>query len=195
MKKWLSAFVLISSLAFSACSLKYDEGVSVEDKVPELVFYGAEFTRYTDASPTFRLSADHLEQYKDNGASYAENASFSTWNKEREIDTEGSCGFLSLDAKNKVYSLFNEINVKSQSQNMEISAENLRWNGNTEQLTASAGETVFIKKDGLEMEGSGFSASGISNSFSFKYEVSGIFTDTDSDPQTQDDENKVEAGQ
>lgn len=195
MKKWGSVFVLISSLAFSACSLKYDEGVSVEDKVPELVFYGAEFTRYTDASPTFRLSADHLEQYKDNGASYAENASFSTWDKDRKIDTEGTCGFLSLDAKNKVYTLFNEIKVKSQSQNMELSAENLRWNGNTEQLTASAGETVFIKKDGLEMEGSGFSASGISNSFSFKYEVSGTFTDTDSDSQTQDDENKVEAGQ
>ena len=106
-----------------------------------------------------------------------ENAGFTTWNKSREIDTEGKCGFLSLDTKNKVYTLFNEIEVKSRSQNMEIAASNLRWNGNTEQLTASAGETVHIKKDGLEMEGSGFAASGISNSFSFKYEVSGTYSD------------------
>ena len=179
MRKIFRPLFLIQALLFSflSCSLKYDEGVSVEDKVPELVFYGAEFTRYSESSPTFRLNAEHLEQYKDNGASYAENAGFTTWNKSREIDTEGKCGFLSLDTKNKVYTLFNEIEVKSRSQNMEIAASNLRWNGNTEQLTASAGETVHIKKDGLEMEGSGFAASGISNSFSFKYEVSGTYSD------------------
>ncbi len=191
MKKIPPLFFSVLTFLLFSCSLKYDEGVSVEDKVPELVFYGAEFTRYTDSSPSFRLSAEHLEQYKDNGASYAENASFATWTKERETDTEGRCGFLSLDTKNKVYSLFNEIEIKSKNQNLEISAENLRWNGNTEQLTASAGETVRIKKDGLEMEGSGFSASGISNSFSFKYEVSGTFTD--SEEQNPDEEIKTEA--
>ncbi|MBP5175689.1 MAG: hypothetical protein ILP07_07255 [Treponema sp.] len=130
MRKIFRPLLLIQALLFSflSCSLKYDEGVSVEDKVPELVFYGAEFTRYSESSPTFRLNAEHLEQYKDNGASYAENAGFTTWNKSREIDTEGKCGFLSLDTKNKVYTLFNEIEVKSRSQNMEIAASNLRWN-------------------------------------------------------------------
>ena len=72
---------------------------------------------------------------------------------------------------------------------LTLSAQNMKWNGNTEQLTAGAGETVYIRHEGLTMEGAGFSASGISRTYSFDYDVAGVYDDTSDETS---DENKVE---
>ena len=43
-----SASVILTALTLASCSLKYEEGVNIEDRMPELVFTNADLTRYKD---------------------------------------------------------------------------------------------------------------------------------------------------
>ncbi len=174
-------FLFFVPLIFS-CSLKYEQKQIVDDKVPELYFTNAKFTRYKGGNPSFRLEASELEQYRDNQSSYAKDAFFTTW-KDMKIDAQGNCGFLNLDTGNEIYTLFNDINIKSNDQDFEIHANNIKWNGITQQLTSSAAETVTISHGGMTMEGGGFAASGLSRSFTFDYAVSGTYTDNKEEEQ------------
>lgn len=173
--------LLIFSLGFifcPSCSLQYNQTVYAEEYIPEFIFRDAEFTRYENYDRSIRLKAEKLEQYKTTLEAYAEQASFFTW-EAGSLDTEGKCHYLSLNTKDKIYTMFSDILIKNYSQDLEMTAQNLKWNGNTEQLTAGAGETVYIRHEGLTMEGAGFSASGISKSYSFDYDVEGTFEDSD----------------
>jgi len=183
---FLASMILSSVLAATSCSLKYDQTVYVEDRIPEFVFEGAEFTRYEKYKRSVQLKADRLEQYKDTAAAYARAASFYTWESDL-LDTEGSCVYLSINTKDGIYSMFNDILIHNYSQDLEIKTQNLRWNSNTEQLTAGAGETVYISHEGLTMEGSGFSASGISRTYSFDFDVMGVFDDSPEDQDSPSD--------
>ena len=49
----------------------------------------------------------------------------------------------------------------------------LKWNANNEQLTSGRGDIVRVEKDDTVIRGSGFSASGISKTFSFRGNVTG----------------------
>ena len=68
----------------------------------------------------------------------------------------------------------------------------LKWNGNTEQLTGGRKDTARIEKDGAIIYGSGFSASGVSKSFSFSGSVSGEIETKDNQETT---ENTGESGE
>lgn len=177
-----SLFVALffSCIYFSSCSLKYSEETHTENTTPEFIFSKAEYTQYKDNKPSLQLKADSLEQYESDGAMFGEGVSFQTWNKNNELETEGSCGLLDSDTKNNMYTMFNNITIKSHSHNIEIFADNMRWNGKTEQLTTGKTDKVTIKRDDIQIEGRGFSASGVTRSFSFSEPVSGsIETDTE----------------
>lgn len=184
MKKNVSmclAIFSLSLLAFS-CSLKYEEGVNIEDKMPELVFTNAEFNRYKNANLSMQLKSEQVEQYKDNGSTYARNPNFSTWDNEKKLDTTGSCSLLSVNTKEDIYTMFSDILINNSSNDVEIHAQNLKYNGNTKQLTAGKDEEVEIQREGLTLIGTGFSASGVSNSFSFSSGVSGTLITNDQEP-------------
>ena len=162
-----------------SCSLKYDEVTDTTDSVPEFVFRNARYSRYENSKKSIYLSAGLLEQYKKDSASYARNAVFSTWDKNGTLDTEGKCYLLGINLNEEIYTLFNDILIKNTSQNFKIRAENLRWNGKTEQLTAGADETVYITKDDVELSGKGFSASGVNRNYRFSSSVNGTMTTKD----------------
>ncbi|MBR6192587.1 MAG: LPS export ABC transporter periplasmic protein LptC [Treponema sp.] len=192
--RWILAQALsIVFIAFTAlsCSLEYDQVVHAEEYIPEIVFENAQFTRYENYSRVVRLVAEKLEQYKDTADAYAKSASFYTWDK-GNLDTEGSCKYLSLNTREQIYTMFSDILIKNYSQDLELKAQNMKWNGNTEQLTAGAGETVYIRHEGLTMEGAGFSASGISRTYSFDYDVVGVYDDSADDSQDPTDETMEE---
>ncbi|MBQ1833943.1 MAG: LPS export ABC transporter periplasmic protein LptC [Treponema sp.] len=178
--------VLLLLILQSSCSLEYDQVVHSEDRIPELVFTNAQFTRYEKYKRSVRLQAAQLEQYKDTSNAYASDVSFFTWDSDK-LDTEGSCRYLSLNVKEKIYSMFSEILITNYSNDLKIKAQNLKWNGNTEQLTSGVGETVYIDHEGLSMEGAGFSASGISRTYAFDYDVQGVYDDS---PETAEEEEK-----
>lgn len=177
MKTLRSSLILLSGLLLFSCSLNYDEQVNSEGVVPEFIFTNTRFTRYENKNRTMELEAEKLEQYKSDSASFAKNAVFTTWKNDGSIDTKGSCVLLSINTTDKIYTLFNDIVLKNEGQNVEIHAQNLRWDGKSEQLVSGSNDTVHIKKDNLELEGSGFSASGVSQSFHFSKAVHGTITE------------------
>ena len=169
-----AAAALCCWLFFSAgCSLNYSDGKkNVESEVPEFVFSNADFSRWEKNKRTLSMRARTLEQYK-GGGTYADSVSFTAYDDDGSAETEGLCGLVAFDAKQKIYSLYDGIELTSRSKNVTITADELRWDGNTEQLTSRRTDTITMKKNGTVVRGSGFSASGVSNRFVFTGAVSG----------------------
>ncbi len=169
---------MLISLVLPSCSLKYEEELNTSSSFPELELTNAEYSCYEDNSLSMQLTADSLEQYK-SGGSYAQRVKFCTWDKEQKLTTEGTCNLLGIQDDEKIYTLFDNIYINNEEQKFKIRAQNLKWNGNTKQLVSGENDTVFVTRDDIEIEGSGFSASGSSRSFRFTKPVKGIITTAD----------------
>lgn len=177
--------LLLSILIISGCSLRYNSSFQDEANVPEFIFTDATFTKYEDSTKKLSLSAETLEQYSEGNSMYAKGVSFKLLNKEGEIETEGSCNLLAANSDAEKYTLFDDIKVKNIKEDFEVSADTLRWNGKSEQLTSSRNDMVSIKKGDTYMIGSGFSASAVSKKFSFTGIISGEFTKDEDNKQSE----------
>ena len=155
-------------ILLSSCSLKYSETVNSEDRVPEFVFEETQLVRYEDTKPTLEVKAGTLEQYKNTSETYGKDISFISYDNEGNAETEGSCGIIFADTQKKIYELYDGINLYNAPEKMRFYANVLKWNGRSEQLTSGRSDMVKIEKDDTIMRGSGFSASGLSKSFSFR---------------------------
>lgn len=184
--------LLIPTIILSGCSLRYNSAYQDEANVPEFIFTDATFTKYEDSTKKLALSAGTLEQYSEGNSMYAQDVSFKLLNKEGEIETEGSCNLLAANSDAEKYTLFDEIKVKNIKEDFEVSADTLRWNGKSEQLTSSRNDMVSIRKGDTFMIGSGFSASAVSKKFSFTGVISGEFTkDEDNDEGAQEEVREI----
>ena len=168
-----TALLFFAVIVFSACSLKYGMTVYDENSSPEFVFNDVNFDRYEDNKKTLSLSAERLEQYKDGKSIFAKNPAFKTYDDDGELATEGKCELLSADTNEEKYVLYDNIEINNLSDDIIVSADNLRWNGKTEQLVSGRTDNVSIKRGKTIMSGSGFSASGVSKQFSFTGVVTG----------------------
>ena len=186
----LSLFLLTAA---TSCSLKYADTVDVDDTVPELYFTKAKITRYENDKVTVEMTADTVEQYKDSSESYAKNLSFAAYDDDNQVTTQGSCGYLFADTSKEVYELYNGIELYNHSDNTSFFAELLRWNKKTEQLTSGVNSEVRVEKDDTVMTGRGFSASGISKTFSFSGGVDGEIETSKNNKSIEEDDDDKEA--
>ena len=146
--------------------------MDIENIVPEFVFSNAKMTRYENNSVTLELNAETIEQYKNSSQTFAKDVKFSSYEKNKLV-TEGSCNFIGANTDSELYSLYGDIKLFSKEQNVNFFADELKWNGKTEQLVGGKSDTVRIEKDNTVIIGSGFAASGVSGNFSFSGTVSG----------------------
>ena len=182
----LQYLFIIFSFLIASCSLKYSETVNSEDVVPEFIFEETKLVRYEKNKPTLELTAGTLEQYKNADETYGKDVSFTAYNDNGETETEGSCGIIYADTEKKIYELYDDINLYNVPEKMRFHANVLKWNGQTEQLTSGRSDMVKIEKDDTIMRGSGFTASGISKTFSFRGNITGtIETDGDSEENAE----------
>ena len=180
-------FILLSS-----CSLKYTETVHSEDKVPEFVFEDTKLVRYENTEPTLEVTAGTLEQYKNSNETYGKNIAFTAYDKKGQVETEGSCGILFADSGKKLYELYDDIELYNAPEKVRFQASALKWNGRSEQLTSGRSDMVKIEKDDTIMRGSGFSASAISKTFSFRGNITGTIETTDDKDEAAEGENEQE---
>ena len=173
MKKRFFPTVLISLTVLSSCSLKYGMKVQDESNVPEFVFDGVDFNRYEDGKKTMALNAEKLEQYKNGNTTYAKEMEFKIYGDDNEVQSEGKCGYLSADTSNERYALYDNIEINNKKDDLNVKAGSLKWNGKSEQLTSGRNDKVIIQKGDTVLQGTGFSASGVSKRFSFTGNVSG----------------------
>ena len=179
-------FILLSS-----CSLKYTETVHSEDKVPEFVFEDTKLVRYENTEPTLEVTAGTLEQYKNSNETYGKNIAFTAYDKKGQVETEGSCGILFADSGKKLYELYDDIELYNAPEKVRFQDSALKWNGRSEQLTSGRSDMVKIEKDDTIMRGSGFTASGISKTFSFRGNITGTI-ETSEEQTQQEAEDMVE---
>lgn len=177
MKKTLFFVIILCSLC--SCSLKYAQTPKVEDEIPEFVFEGTKMTSYEKNAKKTEIQAEVLEQYKNSSQSYAKGIEFSAYDDDGKLSSEGSCGYLFADTKKEIYQLYENINVHNYSDDTKFSADALKWNGKSEQLTSGKSDSVKVEKDNTVIIGSGFSASGVSKTYKFTGAVSGTITDSD----------------
>ena len=166
-------FLLLTLVILSSCSLKYGMTVYDESNIPEFIFEEATYTRYENNSAKMIMTAEKLEQYRSGSIMYGKNIEFKTLDNNSDIETEGKCGLLSVDNNAEQYTLYDDIEIENKKENLKISADSLRWNGKTEQLTSGRNDMVKIEQNNTVMYGSGFSASGISKKYAFTGVVSG----------------------
>ena len=149
--------------------------------------------RYEDRKATLEVTAGTLEQYKNSNETYGKDISFVSYDDEGKTETEGSCGIIFADTGKKIYELYDDINLYNAPEKMRFYASVLKWNGKSEQLTSGRSDMVKIEKDDTIMRGSGFSASGISKTFSFRGNITGtIETSDDKEEKTSEGENEQE---
>lgn len=185
MRKSIRLILVILQVLFFSCSLKYGSTVSVEDVVPEFSFEDAKYTRVEDGKVSFYLEAGKLEQYKNSSATYAQDVDFTVY-EDGEITVSGECGYLSADTKTEIYSLHDDIYIDSVEKDLKVKAKNLKWDGKTEQLVSGRTDNVTVETSEVKVVGSGFSASGVSNSYEFTAMVSGNIETKEEDNEKTD---------
>ena len=172
---------IILSVAAASCSVNYDNIYDTEGTVPELMLDEAVFKRVKDSKVSSEIQSKRLEEFKDSGTVLAQDIQFESRNDEGDVNSFGSAGLMKADTNKEIYEFYNGIHIEAPDRGVVIDGDSLRWNGKTEQLSGEKEKSVTIKKDGVTLSGSGFSASAVSESFSFASNVGGVYVDKKED--------------
>ena len=183
---------IILSVAAASCSVNYDNIYDTEGTVPELMLDEAVFKRVKDSKVSSEIQSKRLEEFKDSGTVLAQDIQFESRNDEGNVNSFGSAGLMKADTNKEIYEFYNGIHIEAPERGVVIDGDSLRWNGKTEQLSGEKEKSVTIKKDGVTLSGSGFSASAVSESFSFASNVGGVYVDK---KEEESDGAKDEAAQ
>ena len=196
-KQTVAAFAGCSNLAriflaaiffaiFAGCSVDYGTVSDSDDRVPELMLDDARFSRIEKGQTTAQVSSERLEEFKGSGKVLAQKIQFETKNANGETTATGKAGLMRADTDAELYEFFEGIEIRSETHNVNISGESLKWNGKTEQLVGERGKEITIEKDGVSLSGQDFSASAVSEQFSFGAEVHGIYIDKEKEEESEE---------
>ena len=174
-KKHLKKLLVAAAIAFSffSCSLEYEKEEAPESSYPEFTFTNAEFTKIEKNKKKIKMNAEKIEQYKADSFSFAKNVEFKTFDDEGKDETSGSCDMISADTVKERYILLGDVKMDMISEDMKIEADSLNFDKKNEQITSGIDQKVTIKRNDIDMEGIGFSASGVSKTFAFDRDVAG----------------------
>lgn len=181
--------ILLSAIffaIFAGCSVDYGTVSDSYDSVPELMLDDARFSRIEKGQTTAQVSSERLEEFKGSGKVFAQKIQFETKNADGETTATGKAGLMRADTDAELYEFFEGIEIRSETHNVNISGESLKWNGKTEQLVGERGKEITIEKDGISLSGQDFSASAVSEQFSFGAEVHGIYIDKEKDEESEE---------
>ena len=180
-KKFIFLIITICLVLFS-CSLDYGSNNIEDSSAPELIFYNTELARYENGLLSTVLKAKELEQYSKDDAMYGKELEFFLLDKNGNKTITGSSMLLSADTKKELYYLYDKVLVTSYEQDIQIEADNLRWDNKTEQLISSKDSKIKLSfgyfssnepNTKMNVEGFNFSASGVDDSYVFNGNVEG----------------------
>ena len=171
---------------FCSCSLDYSVPSVGESDKPEFIFKNASFSRTESGTVKAVVYADEIELYRSEDCMYGSGISFVVYNENGVLSVSGSCGLFSADTTREEYYFYDDVNITSYEQDMRVEADNVNWNGKTEQLVSAGVSPVRIYSGGFsssggsgkssvsaELTGMGFSADGGNLDYQFANGVSG----------------------
>ena len=178
-------FIYAFFFSFFSCSLNYLNSENSEASIPEFCFKNASYTKYEASKKNVSLKAEQLEQYKSDNSVFAKDAEFETFDKSGKEETSGRCQLIAANTNKEIYTLYGDIQLNLTKQDMKISADSLNFNKKTEQITSGMNSEVKLVKKDISMSGYGFSASGVSKSFTFTDRVDGTINTKDEPAQEE----------
>ena len=179
----LFVLVICGFFLFCSCSIDYSVPTVGESDKPEFIFRDASFARTENGKVKAVVYADEIELYRSEDSMYGSGISFVVYDANGSLSVSGSCGLFSADTSREEYYFYDDVNITSYEQNMRVEADNVSWNGKTEQLVSAGVAPVRIYSGGFssnesssvtaELTGMGFSADGASLDYQFSEGVSG----------------------
>ncbi len=184
MKFALAYIALFSSLTLAACSFDYSSGADSGRAVPEIVLRGADASRYEDGAVSVTLTAETLEMYAADDVWAGERVSFTQFDRNGNVASDGSAGLLLVDNAAESYSLGNGLLFHVWDDDLFFRASDLQWSKKTHRLSGGAGETVSVEKsDGTELRGKDFFADTLARTYRFASGVEGKIVDGNGDEE------------
>ncbi|MBP5464374.1 MAG: LPS export ABC transporter periplasmic protein LptC [Treponema sp.] len=182
-----AAFRLLLTLLLpplASCSLNYAQNQAELSSSPEFTLRTASFFRYEDNAISFSLDSPRIEQYSSPSVTFVEDAVFSSYSKDGELETKGRCSLLGISQTNRQdeseLTFYGEVFLEQLDDGLTLESDALKWNTGTGRVAAPSKGLVTLTKGGLTLEGEGFSAQEKGTAFSFAANVSGfIITDDD----------------
>lgn len=151
MNKIFKTILLLSvSLSCIACSLDYGTNEINESSSPDFIFYNNTFYRVENNIPRVKVEAALLEQYVDEEMLYGKNVSFSVFNSNKEKEIIGFCNYLRANTEIEEYQFYENVQLQSYQQNIEIFSNSLRWNNKAEIISTEKNQPVTLIFGGLE---------------------------------------------
>lgn len=196
-------FLLTIFLFFPSCSLIYRTEIE-EDEASEITLFDLVQTKVHDGKIEHIVKAKQLEQYRKNAHAFAREVSFTLFDKDGTIETEGKTGNLKSEKEEVLY-FSDGVEITSYKDDTHVSAESLRVNTQLEQLTSAKNDSIEIqygigekKNSKLYIYANTIAASGLSNTIQISGRVHGFISiddaaDNDDAEYTSDsqDENIV----
>ena len=184
------AFLLLFIPFLASCSLNYEQNKAVESSSPQFTLRTASFFRYEDNSVSFTLDSPRIEQYSSPPVTYVEDAVFASYSEDGTLEAKGRCDLLGIgragNRDNSELCFYGAVVMEQPDEEMTLEADALRWNRTSGRVASPESSVTTMTKDGLTLEGRGFSAREKGTEFSFASDVSGFII-------TDDDEGEGEA--
>lgn len=184
---FIPALITASSLMLS-CTFSYGAGEESSGVYPEMVMVGARADRYEDSSLSITFSAATLEMYDSDRVWVAEDISFIQYAPDGSgsVESDGYAGLMLVDDVSEVYSLGEIVSIRLLSENLYLTAPDLRWSKGANRLSGPRGGEVEIRRtDGSVIRGKGFFADTLNRSYMFEEGVSGRMVTESSDNQEE----------
>lgn len=183
----------MAACTFASCSFNYGNVDGKDDLVPEMVLETVTANRYEDAALSVVFSANTLEMYRSDRLWAADSVSFIQYasGDSQEIEARGGAGLLLVNDADEIYTLGAGVTFEFLSDNLFVSANDLRWSKKERTLSGTrSGEVVISKDDGTLVRGIGFFADTASRTYEFSENVSGVLV---SDATAGENAETVEA--
>lgn len=171
-----AVYILLILLLLSAsCSNKdgEEESIVTKDSYPDIIMENTRAQIGQDAGSPIILEAEKMTLYSSDGTAELENFSFTSYTSDGRIETEGKAkrGLVELDGS-KV-ELSGLVTFSRPDDNMFITADNLIYNKNNDEISAS-GHVKVDSKEGT-IEGEDFKGDLKSKTYSFSSIEKGDF--------------------
>lgn len=164
-------------LFLTGCSFVKPENSSPD--APKFVFENMHIVRYTDKVPKFAVDAELMESFPAKEIFAAKNIYLVSYTDSSTADNlqpelKASAGQALLLQKQHQYFLGDSVFIRSEKDDVTISAENLFYNEDAHILYGAENETVRLQRgDGSFLTGKNFSANAVSKQYEFTEAVSG----------------------
>ena len=170
--------LLTAAALLAACSFEYSAAGAAPsvllESIPETELTDVTHTIVRDGRVVAEFDAGRVRNFPRAGRAELEEVSYTEYDGNGILVTAGSAQRAVYYTEREDAELAGAIRLRSQSQEVWLEAESLRWDEERHRLTSGTGETVqILRDDGSQVSGTGLEVDVHRKTFRFSGRVSG----------------------